>query len=98
MAKVSNILTSAVVALSGITFGIFVREGAAHGGHNRLAYEILRSDQLDVVVLTLHLTCDTRSDLGVNRFDLIIVVHNLPFPSSFSPFSVKDTDCPKHSR
>ena len=46
-------LTSAVVAVSGISLRIFVCQGAAHSCHNCLADKVLGSDQLDMSILTI---------------------------------------------
>jgi len=46
-------IASAVVSLSGITFRIFIGQNASHGCHNRFAYPVLGSNQLDMAVLTL---------------------------------------------
>ena len=47
-----HLLAAAVIALAGVSFGIFVGEHRAHGHQNRLADDILRRDELDVSALT----------------------------------------------
>ena len=38
---------TAVVAVAGIAFGVFVGEAGAHGAHHFIAHEVFRSDEFD---------------------------------------------------
>jgi hypothetical protein len=60
-----DVLTTAIPALTGITFGILVRENAALRLHDGGEREVLGGDQLDVRLLTLELGLDQAVDLGV---------------------------------
>ena len=51
-----NNLTAAVIAVSGITFGIFVGETRAHGAHHFFADEVFGSNQFYAFFLALILT------------------------------------------
>ena len=44
---------AAVVALTGVTFGVFVRENRAHGFEHGFGDEVLRGDQLEAGGLAL---------------------------------------------
>ena len=66
--KVFNLvdyLTSAVIALAGITFGILVCETRAHGAHHFVADIVFRSNQLDTVFLATVFGCDEVENLIV---------------------------------
>ena len=63
--------TPAVVAAARIPLGIFVREYAADGLHDRGAGVILGSDELDLLDLTAPLVLDRGIDLGINALDEI---------------------------
>ena len=60
-----DVLTTAVPALTGVTFGVLVREDAALGLHDGGEREVLGGDQLDVRLLALELGLDQAVDLGV---------------------------------
>ena len=49
-----DILTTAVVAATGITFGVFVGENRSDGFLNRSGSVVFRSDQLQPFLLTTH--------------------------------------------
>ena len=59
-------LTSAVIALAGITLGVFVGQHRAHRHHNRLGYDVLGSDQLQIPSLP--------RALGLDRFAHFLVI------------------------
>ena len=50
-----DVLTAAVIALARISFGIFVGEERAGGVEHRLRNDVLRGDQLDLVLLAMQL-------------------------------------------
>ena len=66
---------AAVIALAGVTLGIFIGEGGADGFHNRLADEILAGYELDFRALTVDLGLDGRGDLRVKSLYLVDIIH-----------------------
>ena len=59
---------AAVVALAGITLGIFIREDRAHGFHHCLGNKILRWDQLEARGLPAELVTQHSRDGGIGFF------------------------------
>ena len=51
-------LTSAIIAASGITFGVFVCQTRAHGGHDLVADKVFGSDKLYAFFLAEVFTFD----------------------------------------
>jgi hypothetical protein len=66
-----DILAAAVIALARITFRIFVGEQRAGGIEYGLGDDILRGDQLDLVLLAVGLVLDRAPDLGVSIFQML---------------------------
>ena len=62
-----NIGAAAVVAVSGITLGVFVGEHAARGEKHRLGDDIFGRDELYIAALTRKLAGARSADLGVER-------------------------------
>ena len=62
-----DILAAAVIAPAGIAFGIFVGEQRACGVEHGLGDDVLRGDQLDLVLLALGLVLDRAPDLRDRR-------------------------------
>ena len=60
-----DILATAVIALAGIALGIFVGEQRAGGIEHGLGDDVLRGDQLDLVLLALGLVLDRAPDFGI---------------------------------
>ena len=60
-----GVLASAVVALAGIAFRIFVGEYRAHRFEHRFANEILGGDQLQSVVLAAGFVVDGGGNIGI---------------------------------
>ena len=60
-----DILTAAVIALARIAFGIFVGEQSAGSVEHGLGNDILRGDQLDLVLLPMLFLLDRAPDLWV---------------------------------
>ena len=58
-------LAAAVVALSGITLGVFVGQVTAHRRHHGRADNILAGDQLEVSALSFQLVVHGVSDSGI---------------------------------
>ena len=85
-------LAAAVIALAGITFGVFIGENRTHGGHNSRGDQVFGSDQLDIPSLAgqllLHGCAQFRVVLGdkVNGRQQICV-------HGFHPFFVSDRAC-----
>ena len=63
-------LAAAVVALSGIAFGVLVGHHAAHRFAHRAAGVVLRSDQLEIVFLAALLAGDRGKDFRIVGFDM----------------------------
>ena len=59
-------LAAAVVALRGISLGIFVGQTGTHGAHHLVADEVLAGDKLDAAALTQVLSVDDIKDLIVS--------------------------------
>ena len=70
-----HILASAVIALARIALRIFIGQVRAHRGEHCVADEVLRSDQLDVLVLTGELVVHRRAQLGINRLNGFEINH-----------------------
>ena len=66
---------AAVIALSGIPFRVFIGQGASHSSHNRLAGPVLGSDQLNVIVLSLHFFFNGCGDLRICQPDFFDGIH-----------------------
>ena len=62
-------LTSAIIALSGISFRILICKRAAHSCHNSFACPVLGCDQFDMIVLTLHFLLDGCSNFRIDPSD-----------------------------
>ena len=77
-----NTFTTAVVAFSGKTFGVFVGQNGSHRSHHCLGNNILRRNQLDVAFLTSVLSFDRVADFWVVLCDEF---HNLVYHSKKPP-------------
>jgi len=64
-------LTAAVVALAGIALCVLVGEDGAGGGQDSGADDVLRGDQLDVLLLAVVLGADGLSHLGIGGGDKV---------------------------
>ena len=62
---------TAVIATSGIAFGVFVGERRALRSEHRLRDDVLAGDQLDLRLLTLKLAVDRRGELGIGGGDIV---------------------------
>ena len=60
-----NVLATTVIALAGIALGILVGKGSAVSLHNRLGYEVLGRDKLDLISLSRSLVHYRGVDLRV---------------------------------
>ena len=60
-----DVLAAAIVALAGIALGIFVGHDRALRLEHRLADDVLRGDQLDLVLLAAELVADRFGDLWI---------------------------------
>ena len=58
-------LAAAVVALAGVAFGVFVGEHGAGGGQHGGADDVLRGDQLNVLLLPVVLSAHGLAHLGI---------------------------------
>ncbi len=56
---------SAVIAVAGIAFGIFVGEARTHGLHHLVAYKVFRCDKFDSFFLTLVFAFDNFENCSV---------------------------------
>ncbi|MNW45678.1 hypothetical protein D3C74_229490 [compost metagenome] len=65
---------TAVIAFARISLGVFVREHGTHRFHHRLADDVLGSDQLNIVALTLQLQIHGLQ----HRWILISQIFHLP--------------------
>ena len=61
---------AAVVALAGVALGVFVGQDGAHGGDDGGGGDVLRGDQLDVLVLTVVFALDHGGDLRVEAVEI----------------------------
>ncbi len=66
-----DILAAAVIAPAGIAFGIFVGEQRAGSIEHGLGDDVLRGDQLDLVLLALGLVLDRAVDLRVGVLQML---------------------------
>src|SRR3954469_15169655 len=64
-----DIFTTAIPALVGIAFGVFVGEDGALGFHHGRASEIFAGDQFDVLLLAMFLQVDSLVNRGVDDFE-----------------------------
>ena len=63
------ILTSTIITLSGITLCVFVGQHGSHCHHDRLRYDILGSDKLQISSLTCGFLLNCLADFRVIVFD-----------------------------
>src|SRR5690606_16468797 len=63
-----HILTTAVIALAGLTFRIFKRQLGSLGGDNQWAGIVFRSNQVDMRFLATTFVDDGLPDIGIKRF------------------------------
>jgi hypothetical protein len=61
----STILAAAGVAAPGVALGVLVREYGARGLEHGLGNDVLRGDQLDLVLLAIQLLADRVGDLRI---------------------------------
>ena len=66
-----DILAAAVIAAAGIAFGIFVGKKRAGCLKHGLGDDVLRSDQLDLVLLTIVLFLDRIPDFGIGLLQML---------------------------
>ena len=71
-------LAAAVVALARVALGVLVREHASLRLHDRVAHDVLRSDQLKLVTLARKLRLQRRSDLRIGLLQRIHQCHTFP--------------------
>src|SRR3990172_4379263 len=69
--RLVDILTSAVVSFSGISFGILVGQGAAEGFQNGETDEILGCDELQLGILPVDLALNSPINVGVNALKVL---------------------------
>ena len=62
---------AAVIATSGIAFGVFVGERRALRSEHRLRDDVLTGDQLDLRLLTFNLAVDRRGEFGIGGGDIV---------------------------
>ncbi len=78
-------LAAAVVALPGISLGIFVGEYRTLGFENRLADEVLRGDEFQAVFLPLGFPTNGRCYFRIKTFKFSGHFTHLPFPGKKVP-------------
>ena len=61
-----HVLAAAVIALAGVSFGVFVGEDGAHRFEHRFGDEILGSDQLEPGGLPPNLVIQCFGDFGID--------------------------------
>ena len=66
-----HIIAAAVIALAGVTLGVFVRQNGAHGCNDGGRGDVLRRDQFNVLLLALKFVFDAGRDLGVLRLQIV---------------------------
>ena len=76
-----NVLTAAVVSLSGVALSVLVCENAAHCSHYCGRNDVFAGDKLKVSLLACKLLSHSLADLGVDLFNVAngindILVHN----------------------
>ena len=64
-----DVLAAAVIALSRVTLRIFVGQHGSHCHHDRLRYDVLRSDKLQISSLTCGFLLNCLADFRVIVFD-----------------------------
>ena len=78
-------LTSAIISFSRISLCIFIRQRTSHSCHDCFAHPVLRGDQLDMGVLSLHLCFYRICNLRIRLRNFIEIVHSLFPPLYFTP-------------
>ena len=66
-----HIVAATVVALAGVALGVFICQNAAHGQNDGLGRDVLRSDQLDVLLLPAVLAAHGTGDVGVEALQIV---------------------------
>ena len=80
-------LTAAIVAVAGVTLGIFIRQVGAHSLHDLVAYKVLTGNELNAFQLALVLL--------LNQLENLIVSFHCFFLSNFCSLNLmvcKDTN------
>ena len=72
-----HILAAAVIAVSGVAFGVLVGQHTAHGGHNGGGDNVLAGDQLNVLALTAQFPLHGSAQFGVGGFHKADGVHHI---------------------
>ena len=85
-------LAAAVIAVAGITLGIFIGKHAAHGGHYGGAYDVFTGDQFDIAALAVQLTAHTGSNLRVRLCNQTDGVHHFFIHSAKPSLSCGHTE------
>ena len=76
-----GLFTTAVIALSRISFGVFVGQVRAHCGQNRVADEVLGCNQFQMLALARQLLAHRVADFGINSLDGFEINHSPYLPS-----------------
>ena len=76
-----DILAAAVIALSRISFGIFVGQVRAHCGQNRVTDEVFGCNQLQMLALARQFLAHRVADFGINSLDGFEINHSPYLPS-----------------
>ena len=62
-------LTTAIIALAGVAFGVFVGQHSAHRCQHGRADDVFRRDQLDVAALAIVFALNRIAHLGIELLD-----------------------------
>ena len=65
------IITAAVISLTGVTLGVFIRQNRTHGCNDGGRGDVLRRDQLNVLLLALKFVFNAGRDLGILRLQIV---------------------------
>ena len=84
-----HIVAAAVIALAGVAFGIFVRQNGAHRENDGGGRDVLRRDQLDVLLLTVKFIFDAGGDLRVLLLQVLHAGFEYVCHGDVSPYLLK---------
>ena len=85
-----DVVAAAVIPLARITLGVFVRQDGTHGGDDGRGGDVLRGDQLDVLLLTVKFVFDAGGDLRVLRLQEVHAGFEYVSHCDVSPYLIYD--------
>ena len=83
-------LATAVITVSGVSFGVLIREKRAHCRHNRGAYDIFACDKFQIILLTVEFFHETVVKFGIEFLNRFQIYHDFSLRAKCRLFIVFD--------